>query len=126
MAVGWFTQQFVPMLVGWSSLWMIGSAVGLWVTPERGFWRAFCFMTALWTAINCAIGAFALLFPPDSAGEFRRLLLLNAGLGVGYIATGIVLVTRKRPILRGFGVAVLVQAVFLLAFDLTWWGLLRG
>jgi hypothetical protein len=50
----------------------------------------------------------------------RRVLLLNAGLDVGYLAAGAALVlapaARARG-LRGDGLAVLVQGGFLLVLD---------
>lgn len=46
----------------------------------------------------------------------RRLLVVNAGLDVGYVACGLAWY-RSRDRSRGHGAAVLVQGAFLLAFD---------
>jgi hypothetical protein len=48
----------------------------------------------------------------------RNVLLINSGLDLAYITAGIVLATRQKPLLKGFGAAVLIQGVFLLLFDL--------
>lgn len=91
----------------------------------RGFWRSFWFMSGLWCVVNTLIVCYAIVAPPESLESFRRILLINAGLDVGYIVVGGVLLAMKRPMLRGFGAAVCVQGLFLLAFDLVWWELLR-
>lgn len=49
------------------------------------------------------------------ARRLRRVLVLNAGLDVGYLAAGGWLVRDGRW--RGDGAAVLVQGVFLLVLD---------
>ncbi|MEW6226412.1 MAG: hypothetical protein AB1627_17465 [Chloroflexota bacterium] len=49
--------------------------------------------------------------------RLRRVLLVNAWLDVGYVATGAWLAGRTRR--RGDGAAVLVQGAFLLWLDAT-------
>jgi hypothetical protein len=117
-------DRFLPALLAWSTLWLAASTIGLWLTNERGFWRSLWFMGGLWATINVAIGVVSLVNPPADAEEFRRLLLINAGLDVGYLVVGALLLTRKRAMLRGFGVAILTHGLFLLVFDLIWWRLL--
>ncbi len=58
---------------------------------------------------------------PVPPGELGRLLLINAGLDVGYLLAGTVLYTRTRPLLRGFGMAILMHGLFLLVLDLYFW-----
>ncbi|RLS40217.1 MAG: hypothetical protein DWH82_03785 [Planctomycetota bacterium] len=48
----------------------------------------------------------------------RMVLAINSGLDLAYIATGIILATRRKPLLQGFGWAVLAQGLFLLVLDL--------
>jgi hypothetical protein len=98
--------------------------------------RQFWVMSAGWNVVNLAIAGWALTAGrPDPAewqtlmdveqaqGAFRRLLWINAGLDVGYVATGAWLASRgartgsDRQL--GFGRAVMVQGVFLLVFDTT-------
>lgn len=109
------------MLLGWSVAWLIGSVLALWLTTGRGFARAFWLMSGLWCAVNVAVVVWALLSPPESVEQFRELLLVNVGLGVGYLIVGGVMLTRRAPLLRGFGVAILVQGGALMLFDLVWW-----
>lgn len=113
--------EFLPLLLGWSTAWMMASTIGMWVSVRRSFWSAFWFMTALWCAINAAIVVWSMLSPPSELEAFRTLLLINAGLGVGYVAAGLVLFTRRKPLLRGFGAAVLIQGGYLMLADLAWW-----
>lgn len=124
--MGVMPDAFLPMLMGWSVLWIVGSAIGLWTTTHAPAKRAFWFMTAMWCAVNIAIACVALIDPPESVAAFRRVLLLNGGLDVGYLAVGALLLSRPKPVLKGFGVAILVQGAFLLVFDLIWWAILRG
>lgn len=116
---------FLVGLLGWSSCWLLASVIGLWATRSPGFWRSHWFMSGLWCVVNTLIVSYAIVVPPESLDAFRRILLINAGLDVGYIAVGGVLLAIKRPMLRGFGLAICVQGLFLLVFDLVWWELLR-
>jgi len=53
--------------------------------------------------------------------EFSALCArINGALDVASLVVGVVLLTRKPPMVRGFGLAIIVQGAFLLAFDLVW------
>ena len=102
------------------SRWAVGSVLlgsALTVAPRtRGFGR----QTAAWGAVD---GAIALVGSRRQAAgrtteprRLRRVLLVNAGLDVGYLALGARLV--RSPRWRGDGQAVLVQGAFLLVLDL--------
>ncbi|HAW94950.1 MAG: hypothetical protein CMJ33_11030 [Phycisphaerae bacterium] len=67
-----------------------------------------------------------MLDPVTDVDAFRRLLAINGGLDLLYLTTGVILVTRRDVIARGFGAAILVQGGFLLLFDLVWWLSLGG
>lgn len=110
-------QRLTAVLRGWA----VGSlAVGgaLSLSPATtGFGR----QTAAWGAVD---GVIALVGArrrgsrgPTPPARLRRVLLLNAGLDVGYLAVGAELVRRRRW--AGDGWAVLVQGAFLLALDST-------
>ena len=81
---------------------------------------------AVWGAVDGALAAAGLLRGPDrrrDPGEralrLRRLLLVNAGLDVGYLALGATLRSgRLGAARRADGGAVLVQGAFLLGLDL--------
>ena len=101
--------------------WALGSAAAgaaLSLDPRtRGFGR----QTAAWGAVDGAIalvGARRQAAGRTTAPErLRRVLLVNAGLDVGYLAAGAWLVRSTRW--RGDGAAVLVQGAFLLWLDTT-------
>jgi hypothetical protein len=99
--------------------WAAGSVAAgalLSVPPQtRGFGR----QTLAWGAIDGAIARVGArrraargATDPD---RLRRVLLVNAGLDVGYLAAGAWLVRDGRW--RGDGAAVLVQGAFLLVLD---------
>jgi hypothetical protein len=101
--------------------WAVGSVLvgGVLAVPSRT--RGFGRQTAAWGALD---GAIALVGARRQAagrttdpGRLRRVLLVNAALDVGYLATGAALVARPRW--RGDGLAVLVQGAFLLVLDTT-------
>jgi hypothetical protein len=80
----------------------------------RGFGR----QTAAWGLVD---GAIALVGARRQAAgrttdpaRLRRVLLVNAGLDVGYVATGAALLRTRW---RGDGAAVVVQGAFLLWLD---------
>ena len=74
-------------------------------------------MSGLWAALNVAIVAYGIARPVPSAGEFAATLRLNAWLDFGYGLCGLALLRSSRRFLRGFGVAILVQAGFLAVLD---------
>jgi hypothetical protein len=99
--------------------WAAGSvAVGALLSVPRGT-RGFGRQTLAWGAVD---GAIALVGSrrraargPTDPERLRRVLLVNAGLDVGYLATGAWLVRDGRW--RGDGAAVVVQGLFLLVLD---------
>ena len=101
--------------------WAAGSvAVGA-VLAARPATRGFGRQTAAWGAIDGAIAAVGARNRrrrgPTDPARLRRVLLVNAGLDVGYLAVGAALLRSARW--RGDGAAVLVQGAFLLALDAT-------
>jgi hypothetical protein len=118
--------------------WAVGNLVAGPVLAARttGAAREFWIMNAGWNVVNLAIAGWALSAGrPDpeawqsladvelARGQFRRLLWINAGLDVGYVATGAWLARRGDRLgsdrQSGFGRAVVVQGLFLLVFDTT-------
>lgn len=109
------------MLLAWTTIWVAAAGVAL-LKPgigerARGFWT----MSLFWVAIDAGIVAWSLFAPIEDLEAFRRILLVNAGLDVIYLIVGVVLLLRAKPLVRGFGAAILVQGGFLLVFDLAWW-----
>ncbi len=73
-------------------------------------------MTGVWGLVNAAIAYAGWLGPEPEPSGLGRLLWINAGLDLVYVLVGLVLWKRESPILRGFG--LVLQGLFLLAFDL--------
>jgi hypothetical protein len=111
-----------PDLVRLLGRWALGSVVAGGVLALDQRTRGFGRQTAAWGAVD---GVIALVgarrqaagrTTPDA--RLRRVLLVNAGLDVGYLAAGAWLLRRTRW--RGDGAAVLVQGAFLLWLDATY------
>lgn len=99
----------------------LGAAVvGLYVKPGE-FWRGFWFMCGIWGVIDGAIAWSSLVQEPMPVPELRGVLGINLALQVIYLPLGVLMATRPRPLLRGFGLAILVQAIGLGAIDATFY-----
>ena len=110
-------EQLTRVLGAWAAA-SVALGAALAARPAtRGFGR----QTAAWGAVDGAIawaGARKRRAKgPTDPGRLRTVLLVNAGLDVGYLAAGAWLVRDGRW--RGDGAAVLVQGAFLLALDTT-------
>jgi len=87
----------------------------------------------LWGAINTGIGVIAKTTNRRSGesqkqkkASFRRAMVINGLLDVGYITAGILLSRLgKSERLRSSGVGVIIQGTFLLGFDWANYGLIR-
>lgn len=131
-------QTAMGVLLGWALLNMGTGTVGHLTTQgeTRAFWQA----NAAWNVVNLAIAGFSLhgqasatpaswdLARSLSEGQkMEKLLLLNTGLDVGYLAFGGLLLERGHRTdsarLRGWGKSLLVQGGFLLLFDAVLWAL---
>ncbi|MFY0575721.1 DUF6992 family protein [Cystobacter fuscus] len=129
-------QTAMTVLLGWAVLNIGTGTAGHFVTQDetRAFWQA----NAAWNVVNLAISGLSLhgqataspgsWDPARSLAEgqkMEKLLLLNAGLDVGYIAFGGLLLERgyrtDSARLRGWGKSLLLQGGFLLLFDTVLW-----
>ncbi len=90
--------------------------------------RAFGLQNAMWGAIDVVIaGVSTLQSTPPTTPKLRRLLLINTGLDVAYVAGGAHLIARTPSFrgritaeqARGHGAAVVVQGAALFVLDLT-------
>lgn len=139
----WAAQVRIGRQLGiWSGLSIAGGSALALAGHARGnqALRAFGVQNAGWGAIDLAIAGLGELRrrrrlatitdPGDGelqGGErrsLRRVLLVNAGLDVGYVALGVGGLgwslskgTRPLPALAGHAAAVVVQGGFLLVFD---------
>ena len=104
-------------------------------TAQDPAWQTFHGTNAAWNTVNlglAAASAVSLVQRPDESRSTReargrrlhRILAINAGLDVGYMAAGGALwalgTSDDQPELTGVGSALLLQGACLLAFDLTW------
>lgn len=113
--------QFLGVaLILWALLSLGTAIVGLYAKPNDR-WRGFWFMSGLWGLIDGGIAWFGLVTEPPTVPDLAFLLKVNMGLDVAYLVTGVVLVTRTTPVLKGFGMAILLQGLFLAILDTAVW-----
>ena len=105
--------------------------------------RYFYQMNAAWNVINVAIAGFgyygsinpevglSLYQSLQEQAAIERILLFNAGLDVGYMATGLWMMEKSKTHekhahrLKGYGQSLILQGGFLFVFDLIVYGLQR-
>ena len=109
-------QILTAILSFWALLSMGTAIVGLY-RPRSDKWRSFWFMSGMWGLIDGAIVVYAMIDNPPTDEALKGILKINLALDVCYLAAGIVLATRPKPHLKGFGLAILIQGLFLLALD---------
>ena len=122
------------VLMGWAAANMTAGTAG-WFLAEDERWRSFHQMNILWNTVNATIGIFGYLgnrgTDPGSLDlattiqesyGMERLLALNIGLDVGYMAFGAFMWERglRKDSARwtGWGQSLIVQGGFLFAFDI--------
>jgi len=108
---------------------LVGAAMLAW---GDAFWRGVGLMFIAWGSIDGLIGLAGRWFadrnrrrlrgdpgaPAREAGRIRRILWINAGLDILYIAGGAwLLVTAADPGGAGAGLGIVIQGAFLLVFD---------
>jgi len=118
--------------------WAVGNMAigGIGMTQTQGVPHYFHQMNLLWNTVNLGIavggylGASSMEPVLGSAGvldeynQFSKILLLNTGLDVAYVMTGLYLRERSGNVnkhtrrLKGYGNSLILQGGFLLAFDL--------
>ncbi len=128
-----FQAELSERLLVWGA---VSTAAGaLLAAVGDAFWRGFGTQTAGWGAVDAGIALFgakaaekrraqpasgSLETRQREARNLRRLLWINAGLDVLYIAGGAITAATKGERdakWRGHGVGVIVQGAFLLLFD---------
>lgn len=126
------TKTGMLVLSGWALTNIAVGGYGNFAATGRT--KYFHQMNAAWNLVNLGIGtfayyqalqtdpsAFSLAQSLQESQSFEKILLLNIGLDVGYIATGAYLWERGIRInsnrLLGYGPALMLQGGFLLVFD---------
>ncbi|MCL6494219.1 MAG: hypothetical protein HXY49_11975 [Ignavibacteriaceae bacterium] len=113
---------------------LVGTYGNFKTTGEAKYFHQF---NAMWNVVNLGIAAFGYFNAANSDpssitnleiikdyNSLQNFLLLNAGLDVAYIATGLYLKERSKNSssserLRGYGNSLLLQGGFLLLFDVS-------
>jgi hypothetical protein len=122
------------VLGSWAAVNIAAGAAGYFIAKDDE-WKAFHGMNAIWNVVNGVIAYGGYLGASKEAGKNegsvkmlrnyeadKRLFLLNAGLDVLYIGSGVFLrehaYREKDPaVWKGFGNSVALQGGFLLLFD---------
>jgi hypothetical protein len=130
-----FEARLASRLLAWGAASVAGGAALAAIGGGRGdpFLRGFGTQTIGWGVIDGALALGGLARarrhradPPSGdaaereAARIRRILAVNAGLDVLYIAGGLAVAAgrgRTDPAARGHGLAAVVQGAFLLGFD---------
>lgn len=116
--------------------WAAGNIIigGIGMTQSDGNVRYFHQMNLAWNSVNLAIAGlgyfgsrrdpseFNLKETVKEFSKFENILLFNAGLDVGYMATGAYLwergIRKENSRLKGYGQSLILQGGFLFTFDL--------
>ncbi|MCF8338450.1 MAG: hypothetical protein K9I74_10770 [Bacteroidales bacterium] len=126
--------------------WAIGNiAVGsIRMGQTTGSQYRFHQMNVFWNLVNLGIAAggyygaatadpasFTAIETLKEYHSFNKILLLNAGLDVGYVLGGLYLsersknVSKRQNMLKGYGQSIMLQGGFLFVFDLVLYGFMN-
>ncbi|WP_340105597.1 DUF6992 family protein [Rhodohalobacter sp. 8-1] len=122
----------MKILGGWAAGNIAAGAVGM--TQSSGNTRYFHQMNLAWNGVNLAIAGLGYIGSKKDPSSFdlkqtireyhsfENILLFNAGLDVGYMATGAFLwergLRKDSERLKGYGQSLILQGAFLFSFDL--------
>ncbi len=130
----------MKILGAWGAANIVGGVTGALVATDKE-WQSFHTMNALWGAVNLGIAGMGYLGARKEAKESmacgtmlnryesgKRLFLINAGLDVIYIGSGMALTSYADELdnptrWRGYGKSIMMQGVFLVIFDGTMFAL---
>jgi hypothetical protein len=131
-----YNQSGMLILGSWALVNLIWGSLG--VKKSTGEEKAFHQMNAYWNVVNLAIAGFGywqasqevpgldFWVSIEAQHSNEKILLLNCGLDLGYIAMGGYLLERGRRKEKGqwvgFGNSIVLQGAFLLIFDAILYG----
>lgn len=112
----------------------IGVGAAGWVNSKGGQNKYFYQMTTIWGATNLGAALLGYTGAKNNTGKqltaaeslkaqhkIERIFLINGGLDLAYIGTGIILKNRgdnrNSAQLKGYGSSLIIQGAFLLLFD---------
>ena len=126
-----YNQSGMLILGSWALVNLIWGGIG--ASQAKGEAKAFHQMNAYWNLVNLAIAGFGYWQAGQEAlvldfwasilaqHSIEKILLLNAGLDLAYLAMGGYLIERGRRKEKeqwvGFGKSIVLQGAFLLLFD---------
>lgn len=136
-----YLQQHLRIYFAWSILSIL-VGFGMWIENQAMNFFYFAMMTHVWGWVNllCGIGLYLHVrkhtYAYDSSKQqkkiqhhIEKMLLLNVGLDMGYIMSGVLLLLFSNltnnwlALWGGFGWAVLLQGVFMLLLDISFYAL---
>ena len=121
-------------LGSWAGLNIVGSGIG-WATSTNEQNKSFHQMNVMWNVVNLGLsipGYFrasngktklSLFETLDEQRKTETIFLINAGIDLAYISSGILLINQstqdpsKKSQFLGFGNSMIIQGGFLLLFD---------
>lgn len=109
-------QQLAASIFALALVSLGAAVIGLFPRPGdayRGFWL----MLGLWGLLDGLIVWPGLLREPMDPAELRMVLGINLLLQLIYLPTGIILATREKSLVKGFGWGILASALPLAAID---------
>lgn len=131
------------VLGSWALLNMASGAYG-WAKLD-GEQKYFYQMNFLWNTVNAGIAGYALYnnfhteilaMEPKTIlldhQKMERILLINVGLDITYMAAGYFFAkrsekaTKQSQLLKGYGNSIVLQGAFLFGFDLVLWCIMRS
>ncbi|MFO7617277.1 MAG: hypothetical protein R6V75_08490 [Bacteroidales bacterium] len=144
----WYRQTVNINQIGMGVLggWAMGNLItgGIGALKYSGEAKYFSQMNLMWNVVNLSIAGIGLygnlaadpfqMTPDQMMSEHlksQRIYLINAGLDVIYIGSGVLLnrlssrSIKRGELMAGYGRSLVVQGAFLMAFDLIMWGILH-
>lgn len=136
------TTTGMKVLGSWAIV-NIGAGTAGWASSKGGSNKYFYQMTAIWGAANLGAALLGYTGAKNNTNKqlnaaeslkaqqkIEKIFLINGGLDVAYIGTGIFLKhrgdNRNSDQLKGYGSALIVQGAFLLLFDGTMYSTQRS
>lgn len=123
-------QTGMWVLNGWAMSNM-ATGIPLSFRTDNETQKAFYQMNAGWNVLNMSLATLPLIQQREiDPGKWSRIFWINAGLDVGYVATGLYMAHRGRstnnPQMVGWGNSIALQGGFLVGFDAVMGWKMRG
>lgn len=129
-------QLFMTILIGWATINVIASAVAMFLVHKKSEMYYFLLMNVLFNVVNLSIAVPTQIMLEkrsetlpavrellENSISLENILIFNAGLDLLYITIGFVLFLSpnkiRQNLLKGFGLSVIIQAIFLFVLDFT-------